>query len=176
MYIKNKPNERGFIFLEVIIGLPIIAMLLATIGAVILWSMHQYQCCRADWELQYEVTQAFSSVVADMEIASAVKKYPFYDGAGIWLEQPKVTATGKEQIKTVAYWVHMVKSTKKLVKDDASFPLTGDNATQVYIKKLDWGENEKFPGVYELKLTGFNWDTDHEYSLFTAVYVPQSSP
>ena len=63
---------------------------------------------------------------------------------------------------------------QKLVRSRDDAPLTGNHAlASVTIVELTASQDENYPDVYRLRLTGKSEMTKHEYTMCTAVYLPQ---
>lgn len=162
------------ILYEAAVSIPIIAMLAMTAVAVSLWGMKVYFLQLADGELEQEVQMAFQRVVEDALTAEEIKIEP--KGSNyVFVKKKNPLKNVKDTAEDLAirYWVNEVDGAKKLVRIRENFPLTGDHALAgVDITEFTISPDLQWPGIYHIRMTGKSGVTHHEYSLYSAVYVP----
>lgn len=165
--------QRGFVLLEAVISVPMIVMLLASLGTAALWGMHHYLSIMADAELQQEVQFAFERVVEDMLEAREIRPLPGDKQGYEIIKTLPADAAGKEQEVHLVYWLNTIQGTHKLVCEDASAPMTGDHSlAAVTITEFSCTPEAGAAGLYVIRLTGKSEVTEHVYTLQTAVYLP----
>ena len=69
-------HQRGFALLEIVISVPMMVMLLVSLGTVVFWGLHHYLFFLADAELQQEVQSAFQRIVDDMLESRTIQPLP----------------------------------------------------------------------------------------------------
>ncbi len=167
---RRKHNgERGMIFLDMVISLPMLVLLLAGVAAVTAMAFRSAFFLMADSELEQEIQMAVRQVADDArnsyEIRNSSEKYMFkqYRGA-----DDKGTGT-----YNVSYWVNVTHDKiHKLVWKDASRPLTGNHAL-AGVDITEFSCRKLAPRLVEVRLTGRSLVTGHRYTLKTAVYGPE---
>ena len=163
--------QRGFVLLEAVVSVPMIVMLLVSLGTAALWGMHHYLSIMADAELQQEVQFAFERVVEDLLEAREIRPLSWGNGYEIVKTLP-ADAAGKEQEVRLTYRLNTIQGTHKLVCEDAAAPMTGDNSLGA-VTITEFSCTPESSGFYFFRLTGKSEVTEHVYSLQTAVYLPQ---
>lgn len=173
--------EGGFIFMEVLIALPLLVMLLMGIMTLFFWCMHCYFINLADEELVQEVQGAFTQIMEDALRGESIEQtgHKEQSFAIISKADPLGKHTSKEEKRpdgkfVITYGLHTMAGTKKLIRgDQLEAPLTGDHALAcVTIEEL-WAEADgSCPGIYKLHIMGRSEVTQHAYTLESAVYLP----
>lgn len=167
--------ESGAILLETIVAVPLLVVLLATLGTMIVFGARAYLHIIADAELQQELQIAFQRVTDDLLEAKEINFPGDRDSAVTIIKRQDPLRSGYEGESTgVNYWLNNVEGTKKLVKESASAPMTGNHALAgITITEFSCRPDQREMGVYTLRLTGRSGVTGHEYGLSTAIYVPR---
>lgn len=169
-------NEGGFVLWEALVALPMLVVLMMSVTGIFCWCMRAYFVNLADAELVQEVQTAFVRVteeaMAGKGIQESGRKSPGFDI--ISRQNPLYTDSQPNGEVTIGYWVHEMASLKKLVRSSLDAPLTGDHAlAPVTIVEFSAVRDERYPGVYKLRLTGKSKVSRHEYTMCTAIYLPQ---
>lgn len=167
--MNGKKTELGFIMLEAMLALPMIAIIMTAAGVLFMTGARYYKLNVADTELVTEAVAAFNKVNNDISEANALVIDGINDG--IIIKKKIIMAAGNEEAENVRYWVHTQGGTRKLVKNDDAIPLTGNSVgAGVEVKAFSCVELK--PNLYKLELIVISEVTQHEYKLFTVVYLP----
>lgn len=169
--MNRKKPESGFIMLEAMLALPMIAVIMAAAGGLFMTGVRYYKLNVADTELATEAVAVFNKVTSD--ISEANDLVINYDNNGITIKKKMIMAAGNEEVENVRYWVHTQGGTRKLVKNDDAIPLTG-NSAGAGVEVKDFSCVELKPDLYKLELIVISEVTQHEYKLFTVVYLPKN--
>lgn len=170
----SSEGERGSILLETILSVPLLVILLATLGTMVVFGAREYIHILADAELQQEIQIAFQRVTTDALEAKDITRAAGRDSGITFVKRPNPLRTDYrgEEIK-VNYWLNTVEGTKKLVRESASAPMTGNHAL-AGISITEFSYHEVRPRLYQLRLRGHSGVTGHEYELSTAIYIPST--
>ena len=169
-------HQRGFALLEIVISVPMMVMLLVSLGTVVFWGLHHYLFFLADAELQQEVQSAFQRIVDDMLESRTIQPLPGGE-EGYKLIKTLAAADAADRWQDVQYELHTLRGTKKLICGDAAAPMTGDySLAGVTITEFSCEPESGASGLYVVRLTGRSEVTEHVYSLETAVYLPPAKP
>ena len=168
-------NEAGFVLGEALIALPLLVILMMAMTGIFMFCMRAYFYHLADGELVQEVQSAFVRVVEDALAGKAIERSgrqsPGFDI--ISRQNPLYRDSVPDNLVTQSYWLHNMAGLVKLVRSSDDAPLTGDHTlARVTIVEFSAEKDEKYPGVYKLRLTGKSEMTKHEYTMCTAVYLP----
>lgn len=160
---------------EAAVAIPVIAMLAMTAVTVFAWGMKTYFVQLADGELEQEVQMSFQRLMEEALTAETIEPMPRHEGYRFIKKNTPLKNQGVpgERFGT-DYWLHNIHSLKKLVCGRDNFPMTGDHAlASVTITEFSIVKDAGWPGIYRIRLTGKSEVTNHEYSLCSAVYIPQ---
>lgn len=168
----NRASERGFILLETLLSVPLLVVLLVTLGTMTVFGAREYLHILADAELQQEIQIAMQRIASDALEAKTIRRATGRESGIIIVKRIDPLRTGYKSEETgVNYWLNNVEGTKKLVKDSATAPMTGNHAlASVNITEFSCVEVE--PRLYRFRLVGRSWVTKHEYGISTAIYIP----
>lgn len=161
--------------MEALVAMPVLAILLMSAIGIFMFCMRAYFHQLADGELVQEVQGAFSLVEEDLLNGQYIKpgeekREGFYI---IGRQNPLRSESQPGGIKKESYWLHNMASLVKLVRGTVDAPLTGDHSlARVTIVEFSAVEDEHYPHVYKIRLTGRSEITNHEYTMCTAVYLP----
>jgi len=174
--VWSDTNDGGFILGEVLIALPLLVMLLMAVIALFGWCMRAYFYHLADAELTQEIQTAFVRVIEEaMEGKEIHPSLQQRQGIEIISRQNPLyrdSIPGREV--RISYSVHSMDNLQKLVRSSDDAPLTGNyGLAPVTIIDFSAEQDEHFPHVYRLSLTGRSEITKHEYTMRTAIYLPQ---
>ena len=154
--------------LELIVALPLIALLLSFCAMVALWSFRQYQMVVANNELREECEIAFRRIAEDVQLSSRVLQNP---GGGYRLERIDGST---ERVGYVTYFLNTVGEQHKLVRGNVRQPITGDHAlARVDVTKFRIEELAGRKGLYQLELDAQSLTTGRKFTLRTRVYLRQ---
>ena len=160
-------RESGFVLLEFLVSVPLLALLLGTLGVLSVFAARTFFSLYADMELHQEVQGAFVRVVGDASEAYSVRSSLAGRGVSLRKRSPSLQAGAPSE--WVTYFVSEAARTKKLVYNDARQPITGDSRLAgVTITEFSW--QEVAPLLQEFRLTGKSLLTGHTYTLSTRVY------
>ena len=163
--MKHRLDERGQILWEMMVTLPIIILLLTSLGCGFLWFM---RCCTremADWELVTEMRVSMAQITDDMRYAKRVVSTP------IDSNHDRVTITSSDDT-TIVYWVEKYNFSWRIVRNDNNMPLTGEsNLGKTDIVTFHCSNDDKYNNVWKIEIEAASRLTGHKFSLQTAVYV-----
>ena len=174
--VWQRTNEAGFILWEALIAIPMMVVLLLSLTGIFMYCMRTYFYQLADGELTQEVQGAFSLVVEDLLTGQYIEegignKEGFYV---VGRQNPLYGDSKPGVMKKEGYWLHNMAGLVKLTRGAIYAPLTGDHTlAQVTVVEFSLVRDDVYPNVYKLRLTGKSEMTKHEYTLCTAVYLPQ---
>ncbi len=147
-------DEKGQGLLELVISLPIIAVLLISLSTAFLYFLKLYTFSLSEFELQEQVRMPMERIVRELTYAEKVEIYGNTLRIWIWND------IGRQQSVTYS----LDKS--KLFKD--AQPLTGGNKLgDIMITKFRCVQ--KKPEVIFVEIEGRNRLTQHHFSLESAV-------
>ena len=166
-----RESQKGMILYEAAVSIPVIAMLVMTAVTVFLWGVRVYFIHLADGELEQEVQIAFRQLMEDAMTAERIERTSGrQEYAFIKRNNPLAPERHQEETFPVTYQLHQVDGVIKLFCGGTDAPLTGNHAlAPVEITEFTVRQDELWPTVYHLRLTGKSGVTDHEYSLCSAV-------
>ena len=124
----KKLDERGFVFLEFVIGLPLMIILILSMSNLFINTFKQCKDMVADFILQQEMQSALVRIIDDAKIAYNVEitKLP-YNRVQFWHQQ--MTEEGKigdtDETKTGKPWYKSKDG--KIYRNGESSPITGDD-------------------------------------------------
>lgn len=168
---KNRSPEHGFLLLDCLLSVPLLAMMMIALGLLLCTGIHSAFRFWADAELHQEVQMAFRRIVQDAELAYEIHPYATKTGVVFYQHQPPKASGNQRPIQT-AYWIHKVSGIRKLVWRDVSQPLTGNySLAAVEIEAFTCEPAGR--GLYELRLVGCSRVTGHRYALSTRVLLPE---
>ena len=173
--VWQSTNEGGFVFWETLIAMPMLVVLLMSVTGLFMFCMRTYFYQLADGELVQEVQGAFSLVTEDVLNGQYIEMRKS-QGDGFYIigrRNPLYNDSRPGELKKESYWLHSMAGLVKLVRGSVDAPLTGDHTlAQVTIVEFSAVRDEHYPQVYKLRLTGRSEMTKHEYTMCTAVYLP----
>lgn len=174
MFVDQGERQQGFALLEVVVSIPMMVLLLVSLGTAVFWGLHHYLYFLADAELQQEVQVSFQRVVDDMLEAREIQPLPIgRQGYTLIKTLPAGTKNAEEKTVRMIYEIHTIQGTHKLVCGDVEAPMTGNHSLAgVTITTFSCEPESGEPGLYTVRLTGKSEVTKHVYSLETAVYLP----
>ena len=167
MEVRQRETETGIAALELLLALPVLAMIMA--GAVfgISAAAKDYILLRTQEEVQMEVQLVFAKVIDDCLTATSLRR-------GSRSESIRLYA-GDRPLKE--YLVNEDnKGVRKLVENRITLPLTGNHAwASVEVKSFGFREVDPAgrPGLYMIWLEGTSRRAGVKpYRLVTEVYLP----
>ena len=175
-------NERGFIFAELAIGLPLIILMLWSMGHLFVGTWTTCRNLIADLTLQMEVRDAMSRIVDDMRSArklswdGTLTINSYFDGNDEILEDDtKVVA--RRPIFYTRDWetdddgknrIHLYRKRQKFAANDQ--PLTGqDMLSKTHVMQFSCVEEK--PRLWRITLKARSDVSGHEFMIKTAVYA-----
>lgn len=165
---QTQSGERGVLFLNMMISLPMLVFLLAGVAAVVALAFRSAFFLMADSELEQEVQMAMRQVADDARASYEIR----VRGDGCVFKQHRGADDKVQGTYQVSYWVNVTNDkVHKLVWKDASRPLTGNHAL-AGVDILDFSCQKLAPRLVEIRLTGRSLVTKHRYTLKTVVYGP----
>lgn len=163
----NKPkwfdDENGFSLLEMVVAMPLITILLLSLGAILCWGLRSYVYLKGDYELISQVRIPLEQVERDLRYAEDIKIL----SGGLYIFNRN--ANGVSQ--TVEYKLSNPGRVNSKISR-MSQPITGNTSlADIRITKFDYkliGERT----VY-VEIEGMNFLSGKRYSLHTAVTFPR---
>ena len=170
----KKSDERGFVFLEIVIGLPLIIMLILSMNHIFVNTWKQCKYMIADFVLQQEMESAMVRIIddartaydTDIKYGKLTFKHHKITKAS-YLEETDETKEGKPWYKSKE-----VNGTDKIYRNGESSPITGDSflsGTDITLK-IDPRPKDK-PNLLYIKLAGKSKVTKHTIVLVTEVFM-----
>ena len=161
--LLERQDEHGFSFLELMVSLPVLALLLLSLTVILAFSLKSYASLIGDWEMQSQVRLAAEQISRDMATARRVEKIEGGYRLELW---PR--PNGDKFVEYVLKGSLLPEITKN------AQPITGDSSlAQVGISQLDIQVVRG--NVYSLVITGENHRTRHAFTIETAVPVYEGS-
>ena len=182
-------SQRGFIFLETAISLPIISMILVSTAMIFWQGWKLYRAEVADWILQEEIFHAMQHIT---EHVSEVQCYKKADGtfqtgltistlangfdcleikAGI-IQKANSTALYDRKVETTTYIVDLDGEMNfQLYADSTKQPLTGRNVLLGRVAITKFKYILKRPDLLRIELRGKSWKSKHEYEISTEIFL-----
>lgn len=175
--MKRSRDASGFILLDMLVSLPVLAFLLAAMGAMAVMAFRAAFFMMADSELQQEVQMAIRQVADDARTSYALQGFSRQGKPGVTFLQycspddrppdGRIPGTYRTQ-----YWIHRVGAVDKLVWNDVTRPLTGNHAL-AGVDITSFSCREIAPRLHEIRLTGRSRVTKRSYTLAVCVYGPE---
>ena len=162
----GRENEAGIAALELLLALPVLALILTGIVFVVTTAANDYLRLRAQAEVQQEVQLAFVRILDDCLMADSIQKGSKEGAVRIYSEGKLIRE----------YFVHEdSKGVRKLVENNITLPITGNHAwARVVIDSFGCKEIDPVgrPGLYRLWLQGRSTMAGSvPYKLTTEVYL-----
>lgn len=165
----RKDCESGFVMLETLLTVPMVAILLTAFLTAGLWGLRSYALILSDIELHEEMNAAMQRLMDDMQSAKRIEVLTSRSGnSDIYLVPWTERGEAGEEI---SYYLRREYSVRnmKLVRNRASNPLTGDHLlARVTIDRFFCEEIR--PHVYRVEFIGHSFIGRHRYRLMTMVY------
>ena len=175
---KYKYNERGFIFLELMIGLPLIVMLLWSMNSLFLNSWNKCKFMMADFILQQEMESAMERIV---EIAKVTYNFEQSNGINIFYYYKLdndfnyiINIDNESNDNTHDVYRYFEKEGKlyRGVKSGASNPITGDSwMFGTRVTKFDCQQLSSNPKLLYIRLEAKSDISEHNIVLMTEVFM-----
>lgn len=161
-------NEKGIAAFELLLAMPVIALILAGAAFGVTTAAKSYLLLRAQEEVQQEIQLAFVRVLDDCLMATSLRTGSKEGAIRIY--------SGDELIRE--YFVHEdSKGVRKLVENDITLPITGNHAwAMVVVDSFGFKEVDPLgrPGLYRIWLQGRSQrEGSVPYRLATEVYITQ---
>lgn len=163
---KRKGNEEGAAALELLLVLPVIALMMAGTALGVTNAARDYLAIRAQEEVQQEVQLALVRILDDCLMATSLKKGSNAESLRIY--------SGKKLVRE--YFVHEdSKGLRKLVENSITLPITGNHGwAMVAVNSFGFEEVDRLgrPGLYRIWLEGAGTlPGSRPYRLVTQVYL-----
>ncbi len=156
---RARSDERGFSMLALIIAVPLLAMLLWTMGTFALSSLRNYNRLRAETELTSELTFAMERICRDLSYAESAEVTAY--GLKVATKQNNYDA-----VQTVTYTQDTASDCRPIRRN--SQPITGDSDVgRVVINEFSC--RKVGPRTVEVAITGEIGEYGLSYRLHTAV-------
>lgn len=171
--MPERHTEAGYGTWELIISLPAVVLLLMVMSWIFLWAYREYRIQSSDWELRQELHLAMERMVEDVHRANRVEASGTGDQTRLTIYRYK-DAWRESSIdisqETTRYYIQDTGATsKKLVMDWSSWPLTGDSAfAGVLVHKFVCQREGK---ILHIELEGISELSGHRCALETDVYL-----
>lgn len=87
--LKGLKQQKGMALLELLVAIPLLSILLASLGTAFLWGLKFYFFAVSDWELQEQVRISIERIVRDITYADRVKLVG--EEVRIWIKDDETT-------------------------------------------------------------------------------------
>ena len=182
-------SQRGFIFLETAISLPIISMILVSTAMIFWQGWKLYRAEVADWILQEEIFHAMQHITEHVSEAQGYRQANgiFQNGVTIstlanGFDRLEIKAGIIHRVNTTALYERKVESTVYIVDldDELNFqlyadstkePLTGRNVLLGRVEITRFKCILKRPDLLRIELRGKSWKSKHEYEISTEIFL-----
>ena len=169
---KLSLDESGQSLLELLVSLPIITMLLISLGGGFLYIMRIYMQELSEWELQNEIRTAMERITADMSHAQTVTIDTLNGQSRLQITQQNSSLTD-HSLRQITYWTANHNQAWRIVINANTMPLTGESILgKVNITRFYCHEVADHAGLFHLEIAGQSLLTQSTFSLSTAVFVP----
>ena len=164
--MRPKLDERGIVFLELMIGLPLIVILLWSMNNMFSNSWYKCKYMIADFILQQEMESAMARVV---ETAKAAYRYE--DGVFYYYEAKKSGGEYKIVSSKYRYFVDNMKMYRGVTSGNSN-PITGDSWNSgTFITKFYCRPVPSNPKLLYIRLEAMSGISRHTIVLTTEVYM-----
>ena len=182
-------SQRGFIFLETAISLPIISMILVSTTMIFWQGWKLYRAEVADWILQEEIFHAMQHITEHVSEAQGYRQANgiFQNGVTIstlanGFDRLEIRAGIIHRVNTTALYERKVESTVYIVDldgennfqlyaDSTKEPLTGRNVLLGRVAITKFKCILKRPDLLRIELRGKSWKSKHEYEISTEIFL-----
>ena len=182
-------SQRGFIFLETAISLPIISMILVSTAMIFWQGWKLYRAEVADWILQEEIFHAMQHITEHVSEAQGYRQANgiFQNGVTIstlanGFDRLEIKAGIIHRVNTTALYERKVESTVYIVDldgennfqlyaDSTKEPLTGRNVLLGRVEITRFKCILKRPDLLRIELRGKSWKSKHEYEISTEIFL-----
>ena len=160
-----KHDERGFVFLEVLVGLPLILVLLLSLNNLFANSWTKCKHMVADFILQQEIESAMDRIITDAKTAYKVTtnndRLRFY--------QHIMPEFNKVQDRDIGKPYYEFKKSQ-IYHNGLSSPITGGNSLSgAYVKNFKYQLIK--PDLLYLKIEAESVQSKHKFTLATKVFL-----
>ena len=163
-------DERGFIFSEFVIGLPLIIILLLSLNNIFVnaWTNCKYMF--ADFIIQQEMESAMNRIVTDAQIAYAIEPPEKYGRLRFYQHEMQALDNLKERYNDGKPWYKSQNG--KIYYNGETSPITGDNVLSgTFIRKFEYYQKPNHPKLLYIKIEAESAITNHRITLTTEVFM-----
>ena len=160
-------SERGQVLAEFAVSLPVLVMLLVTVGGIFLYAVQIYRQKTAETELISEISIAMERIAEDASTSSTFEIAG--SGNDLTLYRGKINEDDREE--SVRYFVnnHAVYGAL-LCRNKNNEPITGANRSgEVVISSFNCSQDGS---LLRIELTGKSVLVKREFTLCTAFFFP----
>lgn len=176
--LNHKLNERGFVFLELMIGLPLIVMLLWSMNRLFINSLNECKFMMADFILQQEMESAMARIVEtakftyNFEKLNDINTFHYYKLDGDFIDIINIDNLNDDNTHDVYKYFENDGKIYRGVKSGISNPITGDswlfNTTVTAFKCEKMPSN---PKLLYVRLEAKSDVSEHKIILITEVFM-----
>lgn len=162
-----KHDECGFVFLEVLVGLPLILVLLLALNNLFANSWTKCKYMVADFILQQEMESAMDRIVADAKIAYKVEAPDQYGHLRLYQHVMPTFDNVKNREIGKPYYAFI---NNQIYHNGAGSPITGGNSLSgAYVKDFQYRLIN--PRLLYLKIEAKSAQSEHTFTLVTKVFL-----
>ena len=173
---RRQLNERGFVFLELMIGLPLIVMLLWSMNNLFVNSWYKCKFMVADFVLQEEMESAMARIVEAAEVA--YKLDISSSGESVTFMYHKLNDIHdleyidiESNNKTHDSYTYF-KNDRKICRGSSSNPITGDSwLSETNVTKFECHQIASNPKLLHIRLEAKSTVSNHNIILTSEVFM-----
>ena len=163
-------NERGFVFLELAVGLPLIVVLLLSLNNLFTNSWTKCKYMIADFILQQEMESAMDRIVADARIAYDIEDPAKYNRLRFYQHELKSAKNINNRYNDSKPWYKL--NDGKIYHNGNTSPITGSSVLSgTYIWKFEYYQEPNHPKLLYVSLEAESMQSKHRIILKTEVFM-----
>lgn len=167
-----KINEHGFVFAELVIGLPLIVILLLSLNNIFVTAWTNCKYMFADFILQQEVESAMNRIVTDAQIAYDIEPPEQYGRLKFYQHEMKAFDKLKKRYNNGKPWYKL--KDYRIYHNGESSPITGGNILAgVLVKEFEYHQRKDInkPKLLYVKIEAESSLTHHRIIMTTEVFM-----
>ena len=168
---NKKSSERGFVTLELAIGLPLIIVMLGLFSNLFINNWQKCKFIVADFILQQDMESALARIVEDARIAYDIK--PSNSGELIFKHHTMLSKAKVENTKETKQgkpWYKLKEG--KIYRNGESSPITGnDSIAKTYVSKFIFKQIPDHSKLLYIRLEAKSLVSNHKLVLATEVFM-----
>ena len=165
-----KFNERGFVFVELVIGLPLILILLLSLSNIFVSSWTKCKYMFADFILQQELESAMNRIVTDAKIAYAIEPPEKEGRLRFYQHEAKNFKNIDERYNDDKPWYKLDNA--RIYYNGDSSPITGGNVLAgAGIRRFKYYQVPNHPKLLYIYIEAESSITHHRIKMSTEVFM-----